>query len=168
MADFGELVLVLGDLHIPSRANELPDAFKDLLVPGKMQHILCTGNLVNKHTEEYLRTLANSVHIVKGDCDVNSALIELPESKSIRIGDFTIGLIHGHQIIPWGDLQAAQSIQRSLNCDILISGHTHSNQVVEVDGKYFINPGSATGAYNGFVTQFASHFTYTYTSICAV
>ena len=32
MADFGELVLVLGDLHIPHRVDELPEQFQSLLV----------------------------------------------------------------------------------------------------------------------------------------
>ena len=42
------LVLVLGDLHIPHRASALPAKFKKLLVPGRIQHILCTGNLCTK------------------------------------------------------------------------------------------------------------------------
>jgi hypothetical protein len=42
------LVLVLGDLHIPHRASALPAKFRKLLVPGRIQHILCTGNLCTK------------------------------------------------------------------------------------------------------------------------
>jgi hypothetical protein len=43
-----------------------------------MQHVLCTGNLCSKTMEDYLRTLANSVHIVKGDLDTASGLPPLP------------------------------------------------------------------------------------------
>lgn len=32
--------------------------------------------------------------------------------------------------------------------DILITGHTHKFEAFERDGKFFINPGSATGAFN--------------------
>lgn len=39
------LVLAIGDLHIPHRASDLPPKFKSMLVPGKIQHIICTGNL---------------------------------------------------------------------------------------------------------------------------
>lgn len=39
------LVLCIGDLHIPHRATDLPPKFKALLVPGKIGHILCPGNL---------------------------------------------------------------------------------------------------------------------------
>ena len=38
-------------------------------VPGKIQHILCTGNLCTKETYDYLKTLAGDVHIVRGDFD---------------------------------------------------------------------------------------------------
>jgi vacuolar protein sorting-associated protein 29 len=31
-ADFGELVLVLGDLNIPHRATDIPEKFKKMLV----------------------------------------------------------------------------------------------------------------------------------------
>lgn len=65
----GKLVLVLGDLHIPHRCNSLPAKFKKLLVPGKIQHILCTGNLCTKDTYDYLKTLAGDVHVVRGDFD---------------------------------------------------------------------------------------------------
>ena len=36
------LVLCIGDLHIPHRVADLPAKFKSLLVPGKIQHVLCT------------------------------------------------------------------------------------------------------------------------------
>ena len=40
MADFGELVLVLGDMHIPQRKDQLPEQFKDLLVSRQPCHAL--------------------------------------------------------------------------------------------------------------------------------
>jgi len=148
MADFGELVLVLGDLHIPHRKDELPNEFKDLLVPGKMQHVICTGNLVSKGVEDYLRTLASSVHITRGDCDFGPGLSELPESKVLKIGEFSIGIIHGHQVVPWGDPEALAGLCRSLDVDVLVCGHTHKTEVFEYEKRYIVNPGSATGAYS--------------------
>lgn len=41
-------------------------------------------------------------------------------------------------------------LQRQLDVDILVTGHTHKNEVLELgDGKWLINPGSITGAYGG-------------------
>jgi len=39
------------------------------LVPGRIQHILCTGNLCTKESYDYLKTLASDVHVVRGDFD---------------------------------------------------------------------------------------------------
>ena len=63
------LVLVIGDLHVPHRIHDLPAKFKKLLVPGKIQQILCTGNVCDRETYEYLRTVAADVHVVRGDYD---------------------------------------------------------------------------------------------------
>ena len=59
------LVLVIGDIHIPHRCSDLPKKFKALLQPGKIQHVLCTGNVCDKLSYDYLRTLASDVHIVR-------------------------------------------------------------------------------------------------------
>ncbi|OTF75023.1 Calcineurin-like phosphoesterase domain containing protein, partial [Euroglyphus maynei] len=138
------LVLVIGDFHIPYRKHSLPNKFKKLLIPGRIQHILCTGNLCTKECYDYLKTLATDIHIVKGELDDSN----YPDKKVITIGQFNIGLCHGHQIVPWGDEESLSMIQRELEVDILITGHTHKFNAFEKDGKFFINPGSATGAYS--------------------
>jgi vacuolar protein sorting-associated protein 29 len=81
------LVLVLGDLHIPQRCANLPSKFKKLLVPGRIHHILCTGNLCTKESLDYLKTLANDVHIVRGDFDevkyyfINNTKLDIAQRK---------------------------------------------------------------------------------------
>jgi vacuolar protein sorting-associated protein 29 len=146
------LVLVIGDLHIPHRKADLPKKFKALLQPGKIQHILCTGNVVDKLTYDYLRSLAADVHVCRGDFDDSTFLPNvadgLPDTKVVKIGQFQLGLCHGHQIVPWGDSEALGALQRQLDCDILVTGHTHTFSAYEAEGKLFINPGSATGAFS--------------------
>ena len=88
--------------------------------------------------------LAPNVHVVRGGFDDDTTF---PDHKIIQIGQFKIGLIHGHQIVPWGDAHSLAMVQRQLDVDILITGHTHRNEVNEYEGKWFINPGSITGAY---------------------
>mmetsp|Transcript_10119 Transcript_10119/g.12152 ORF Transcript_10119/g.12152 Transcript_10119/m.12152 type:complete len:202 (-) Transcript_10119:117-722(-) len=160
MANFGELVLVLGDVHIPHRANTIPEKFKRMLVPNKMQHVICTGNVGNDEQYEELRELAPNVHIVAGDFDVSGANVTqtFPETKVVQVGSFRIGVIHGHQIIPWNDETALARMRRKLNVDILISGHTHQNSVLEHEGYFHINPGSITGAYSSLVHKVTPSF----------
>lgn len=96
------MVLVIGDLHIPHRAYSLPVKFRKLLVPNKIQHVLCTGNLCVEETMDFLKSLACDVHCVRGDFDEGT---NYPEVKVINVGHYRIGLTHGHQFIPWGNLQ---------------------------------------------------------------
>ena len=48
-----------------------------------------------------------------------------PDQKVVSVGNFKIGLTHGHQVVPWGDIESLALIQRQLDVDILITGHTH-------------------------------------------
>lgn len=73
------LVLIIGDLHIPHRTHDLPSKFKKLLVPGKIQQILCTGNVCDKETYEYLRTISPDVNVVKGDYDEVRTRVHMPQ-----------------------------------------------------------------------------------------
>ncbi|CAG8534723.1 4929_t:CDS:2 [Ambispora gerdemannii] len=141
------LVLVIGDLHIPHRVHDLPLKFKKLLVPGKIQQIICTGNVCDKETFDYLRTVAADVHVVRGDYDESQ---NWPLSKIVTHGPLRIGVLHGHQVIPVGDKESLSIVARQMDVDILLTGHTHRFVAYDHEGKFFVNPGSATGAYSGF------------------
>ena len=90
-ADIHGMLLPLHLLTVPHRANAVPAKFKKLLVPGKIQHILCTGNLCGKDTQDYLRTISTDLHVVKGDFDDQ----DFPDQKVVTVGGFRIGLCHG-------------------------------------------------------------------------
>ena len=142
-----ELVLVVGDMFLPQRSPDINEQFKSILTPNKVQHVLCLGNIGNQETYDWLKSLSKDFHIVKGDFDQE----DIPEKKTIQIGDFNIGLIHGHQVLPWGDINSLGMIQREMGCDILISGHTHKTNVLVKDNILYINPGSFTGAFSPLI-----------------
>ena len=108
----GEFALIIGDLHIPQRAVGVHDQFKELLLPNKMQYVLCPGNIGSKEvsyiivfsynfsylfqTQEWLESLASAksqMHAVRGEFDDHA---NFPETKVVQIGNVKIGLIHGH------------------------------------------------------------------------
>jgi len=142
-----ELVLVVGDMFLPQRSPDINEQFKSILTPNKVQHVLCLGNIGNQETLDWLKGLSKDFHMVKGDFDTE----DIPEKKVIQIGDFKIGLIHGHQILPWGDVDSLGIMQRNLGCDILISGHTHKTKILVKDNALFLNPGSFTGAFSPLI-----------------
>ena len=145
--DNPELVLVVGDMFVPQRSQDIDSQFKAILIPNKLQHVLSLGNIGSRESYDWLKSLSNDFHSVKGDFDEG----DMPEKKLVTIGEFKIGLIHGHQVLPWGNAEALSSIQRELDCDILLSGNTHQINVKVVDNKLFINPGSISGAFSNVV-----------------
>lgn len=150
------LVLVVGDLHIPYRASDIPEVFKKMFVPGKIGLILITGNITSAEQLIYFRTICSNVKVVRGDCDDYAN--DIPESEVMEVGDLKIGLMHGHQIIPWGDKESLAMVARRLDVDVLITGHTHQQKHFEADGRLFVNPGSLTGAFSPFESDIAPQF----------
>jgi len=147
---FGELVLILGDFHIPSRAIDIPDKFKQILLPDKVHNVICTGNIGSRPVREWLKGLSNNFVLIKGDYDVVPGT---PEHQVFTVGKVKIGVIHGHQIVPWGDRNALANVARKLDCDLLVNGFTHQLNLDKCDEKYLVNPGSATGAYSSFTKE---------------
>ena len=49
-----------------------------------------------------------------------------PLSITVTHAPIRIGVIHGHQCIPTGDLDSLSAIARQMDVDVLISGHTHT------------------------------------------
>lgn len=119
--------------------------FKKLLTPGKIGQILCLGNLTDRDTFEFLRQIAPDLQLVKGDFDVDSP--NLPLSKVVTHGSLRIGFTHGHTIIPPGDADSLLIAARQMDVDVLLWGGTHKFEAYELEGRFFINPGSATGAF---------------------
>ena len=144
-----ELVLVVGDMFVPQRAPDIDPQFKAILIPNKLQHVLSLGNIGSRESYDWLRSLSNDFHGVKGDYDTG----DMPEKKLVTIGEFKIGMIHGHQVLPLGDVESLSGIARELDCDIFISGNTHQIGVQVLDNKLFINPGSISGAFSNFVAD---------------
>ena len=144
-----ELVLVVGDMFVPQRSPDINEQFKSILIPNKIQHVLSLGNIGSRESYDWLKSLSNDFHTVKGDFDEG----DIPEKKVVQIGEFKIGMIHGHQALPWGDLDALTNIQRELGCDILLSGHTHQIDIKVKDKKFYINPGSISGAFSHLIAN---------------
>jgi vacuolar protein sorting-associated protein 29 len=144
-----ELVLVVSDMFVPQRSQDIDPQFKTILIPNKLQHVLSLGNIGSRESYDWLKSLSNDFHSVKGDFDEG----DMPEKKVVTIGEFKIGLIHGHQVLPWGNTNSLSSVQRELDCDILLSGQTHEVKVEVLDNKLYINPGSISGAFSNCVSD---------------
>jgi putative phosphoesterase len=139
------LVLIIGDLHVPYKAHEICRVFRDHLQPGKIHQILCTGNVCVKSELDYLRTICNEISVVRGELDDEG--ISSVDQLVLTIGGFRVGLISSYNVFPITDVSRLAVKQRELNVDILIHGGTHRADAVEFQGCFYLDPGSATGAF---------------------
>lgn len=115
-----------------------------MLSPGKIGQVLCLGNVTDRTTLKFLENLSPDYQPVKGQYDDDTTL---PLSKVVTHGSLRIGFNSGHTIVPNGDPDALLILARQLDVDILIWGGTHRVEAYQLEGKFFINPGSATGAF---------------------
>ncbi len=88
----GQLALVLGDFHIPQRCFEIPAKYKDMITPNKVSSVFCTGNLGSKEVYEWIKSLSNHNHIVKGDYE-DEAFTDLTEEKVFSSIHHTLGYL---------------------------------------------------------------------------
>lgn len=100
--------------------------------------------MTDKDTYEYLRSIAPDLQLVKGDFDVEAANLAL--SKIVTHGKLRIGFTHGHTIVPPADPDSLLIAARQMDVDVLLWAGTHRFDAYELEGKFFVNPGSATGA----------------------
>lgn len=161
------LTLAIGDIFIPERSIDLPQKFRKLLSPNpntiptnnKISRVVCLGNITNSQkTLEFLHNLSPQFNLVKGEFDnltILSQQLSLISNKKEEIipyynvftcDNLRIGYTNGFQIVPKGDPLSLLAFARELDVDILIWGGTHKVEAYTLDGKFFINPGSATGA----------------------
>jgi len=71
----------------------------------------------------------------------------LLRTQVVEIEGYRIGLLHGHQVLPWDDERALGVEIRKRKLDILVTGHTHVPATKKCYNCFVVNPGSATGAY---------------------
>jgi vacuolar protein sorting-associated protein 29 len=148
-----ELLLIMGDVHIPSRIDVIPEDVKSLLNSnkGKFSRVICTGDFGTLETYEWFKSLLPKSKEWNFNCvknDFQETNLSFPDTLTVKSNDFKIGIINGYQIVPWGDLTALSALANQMECDILVSGFTHLRGVFHFEGKWFINPGTITGAFS--------------------
>lgn len=82
-------------------------------------------------------------------------LCSLKKKKIITCKDYRIGLFHGSPADPDEFLfdttpaQRFKELAATTDCNIIITGHSHTPYQMEVDGVLFVNPGSLGRMFDG-------------------
>ncbi|ADM27100.1 phosphodiesterase, MJ0936 family [Ignisphaera aggregans DSM 17230] len=138
-------ILVMSDSHIPDRAFEIPSKIRLFIEREKYDIVVHAGDFTDYKVIEYVRTLGKETYMVQGNMDY----IDLPEKEIFDAYGINIGVIHGDQVYPRGNISKLSRIAKELNARILISGHTHTPNIAFDSGILHLNPGSITGVWGG-------------------
>lgn len=147
---------LISDTHVPEARRELwPqvwDAFR------KVDYILHAGDIHDLSVIDRLSELAPT-YVARGNGDDGSSGRpvqpeddRLREAWDIELGGIRIAMTHDLPVpeIP-PHLTLRKALDRHLkhsNFDVAIHGHTHVEEIREVDGILCINPGSPTYPHN--------------------
>lgn len=133
---------IIGDTHIPSRASEIPEPFRDRIAAA--DHVLHTGDFDSESALETVRDLAFELTAVSGNMDPHLGLKEI---ETVELGGATFVLTHGTgSPDDWHDRVAETVRSRADRNAVGVAGHTHRIVDTIHDGVRILNPGSVTGA----------------------
>lgn len=148
-------LLVISDSHIPERAFRIDEHILSFIRSRNYDIVVHAGDLVDEGVLEQIKGFGSEYYVVQGNMDY----LNLPEQERFKVYNVNIGVIHGDQVRPRGNIKALTAIAKDLEVDILISGHTHSPFIVfDPAGVLHINPGSVTGAWGGGGGSFTPSF----------
>ena len=118
---------VISDTH-----GRLRETALDAL--GDSDLIIHAGDIGDIEILRALEKLAPVV-AVRGNMDREPWTKDLPRTQVVEIGQVLIYILH--------DLLTMDLNPKTAGFNLVISGHTHSPEIVEKDGVCFLNPGSA-------------------------
>lgn len=126
-------------------------------VPNKISQAVLLGNCTKSFEFlKFVNEISSNVVIVRGEYD-NGFLPANKQSRTretipintvLKQGDFKIGCCSGYTIVPKNDPLSLLALARQLDVDIMLWGGTHNVEAFTLEGKFFVNPGSCTGAFN--------------------
>jgi len=152
-------LLAIGDSHLPRRAKSVPDQIikklEQLAETEKFDYTFFTGDVVNAPKFMNFLNLITKKNpfVVIGNMDYYGGNRDAPvfQNLNISIGNndnLIVGLTHGHQVSPRGDHSQLELIGIEKSFNILISGHTHKEEIFLQKDILLLNPGSVTGAWS--------------------
>jgi len=133
---------IVSDSHIPSRAQRLPDAFRERVRTA--DHVVHAGDFDSKGALADIRDLAPALTAVAGNMDPQ---VGLPDVATVEAGGVTVVVTHGTgPARGWADRVARTVREEADEPRVGVAGHTHEVVDRTHGDVRILNPGSVTGA----------------------
>ncbi len=132
-------IAVLSDTHLSSVNSTLQQAFDRIL--RHKDAVLHCGDVTEETVWAYLNSHP-AFYSVCGNMDAGRWASQLPRTRVVEIGSFSIGLLHGDGLgLGAGPERLAEIFVQSL--DLICMGHSHRRVWVrDQSGVRILNPGS--------------------------
>lgn len=133
-------LVVTGDTHFRSGNARIPEILVEQI--GSADAIIHTGDFCNSDGYRSFADLGELI-AVRGNNEASDLSSLLPPQVSLDAGSYSICVTHGH-------LERGRSAKDAVvrayagRHDIVIFGHSHQPYWEEVQGTWFLNPGSPT------------------------
>jgi putative phosphoesterase len=137
-------IAVISDIHIPSRASEIPDWVAERV--READHTIHAGDFDSPEAYEAVVDLTDGdLTTVVGNVDPGS--LDLPEVAVTEISGTTFVVTHGTGSLENYRERVAGVVSDEVDGPaIAVVGHSHEVLDEDVEGIRLLNPGSATGA----------------------
>jgi putative phosphoesterase len=135
-------VAIVSDTHIPSRAERIPEEFRERIRTA--DHVVHAGDFDSKGAFANQRDLASAMTAVQGNMDPR---VGLPTLATVDLGGVTFVVTHGTgSPRGWHDRVTDATRGNAEEPRVGVAGHTHEVVDTEHRGVRLPNPRSATGA----------------------
>ncbi len=152
-----DIILSTGDmvgyLPYPNEVVERMQNERILSIQGNHDLVIAGGEALTADMMEGMTTVelqsgGSRIYTNNTISDMNRRyLSELPKTLTLTFGEMAVKLVHGSperiDEYMYDDTDALQEAAAALDADVLIMGHTHKAYHRMIDGKHFINAGSA-------------------------
>ncbi len=136
-------IALVSDSHIPSRAQQIPDPFRDRI--EQADHVIHAGDFDSKAALADTRDSAPELTAVSGNMDPR---VGLPAVATVELGGVEFVVTHGTGPSRGYEQRVADAVHENASTDdaVGVAGHTHEVLDTRHDGVRLLNPGSVTGA----------------------
>jgi len=133
-----QVIGLIADTHIPARAIGLSAELLNGLAGVDL--IIHAGDIVHPSVLDALGQIAPVV-AVAGNMDPPELQAGLGRTKTLSIGKYTIGVIHGDGV---RGTTRERALAAFPNADCVVFGHSHQPLVEKAGRVLLVNPGSPT------------------------
>lgn len=112
------------------------DAIEHIFQNEKFDYFIFCGDGVDDFSSFYFDARLN---LIAGNCDW---FCRYPSEQTIILNNRKIFVTHGHKYYVKNSIEKLVKEAKNIGAEIVLYGHTHRQKFENIDGIFFVNPGT--------------------------